>query len=522
LTQTSSTEPGPTAPIAARGTSTKRLVRGSSLLFAGQLLSKGSNFALQVMIVRCLSQSDYGAFAYALSIVTFVHYVVNLGMGRAVSRFVPIYHEERDWSRLFGSIAMIALTIVSLGLAIALALHGLKGFVGGRLVSDELAMSLLLVMIFLAPVQALDEMMVGLFASLASPKAIFFRKHVLTPALKFAVVAVLVIQGRDVHFLASGYVAAGVLGVLVYCVLLWRTMENAGILQHFSFRGMKMPWRDILTFSIPLLTTDLVFVVMNTMDAVLLEHFKDTTAVASLRAVQPAAKMNELVMKSFATLFLPMAARLFARQDREGLNKLYWQTAIWIACFSFPVFALTAPLAEPMTVLLYGERYADSAIILAMLSFGYYFNAATGFNGMTLKVYRMVKYVVTLNVVTAVINLLLNLFLIPRWGAVGAATGTLCALVIHNILKQTGLLLGTGISIFDWRYARTYVVIVAASASLLAFALLTSLPPWTSVVLAAVASVLVIRLNRSMLTLIHTFPEIMKLPGMRWLFRGSE
>jgi O-antigen/teichoic acid export membrane protein len=364
-------------------------------------------------------------------------------------------------------------------------------------------------------------MMVGLFASLASPKAIFFRKHVLTPGLKFAVVAVLVVQGRDVHFLAEGYLAAGVLGILVYCVLLWQTMQRAGMLQHFSFRDLKMPWREVLTFSILLMSTDLVFIVMNTLDALLLEHFKDTTAVASLRAVQPAAKMNELVKKSFLTLFLPMAARLFARGDTEGINRLYWQTAIWSACFSFPVFALTVPLAEPMTVLLYGERYADSAIILAMLSFGYYFNAATGFNGTTLKVYRMVKYVVTLNVVTAVINLGLNLFLIPRWGAVGAATGTLCALIIHNILKQTGLLLGTGISPFEWRYARVYLVIMAASGGLLAFAVLTDLPPWTSVVLAAVASVLVIRLNRSMLTLIHTFPEVMRLPGMRWLFRES-
>ncbi|MGH2570204.1 MAG: polysaccharide biosynthesis C-terminal domain-containing protein, partial [bacterium] len=240
-----------------------------------------------------------------------------------------------------------------------------------------------------------------------------------------------------------------------------------------------------------------------------------------MRAVQPAAKMNELVMKAFATLFIPMAARLYARQDREGINRLYWQTAIWIACFSFPIFALTAPLAEPMTVLLYGERYADSAIILAMLSFGYYFNAATGFNGTTLKVFRMVKYVVVLNFATALFNLVLNLFLIPRWGAVGAATGTLCALIVHNILKQAGLI-RTGISIFEWRYLRVYLVIMGASAGLLAFAALTTLPPWTSVVLGAVASLLVIRMNRSMLTMIHTFPEVMKLPGMRWLFRESD
>jgi O-antigen/teichoic acid export membrane protein len=473
------------------------------------------------MIVRYLSQGTYGAFAYALSIVILVQHLVNLGMGRAIARFVPIYHEEGDYDRMLGTIVLIPLTIVSLGLAIGLGLHGLQGFVGGSLVSDELAVSLLLIMIFLAPVQALDEMLIGLFASFASPKSIFFRKHVLAPVLKAVVVVALVLGGRDVFFLAGGYLAASTLGIVVYSWLLYRTMRVAGIVEHFSMRTMRMPWRDILSFSIPLMTTDLVFIVMNTTDAVMLEYFHDATAVASIRAVQPAAKMNLLVMASFATLFLPMAARLFARQDREGINRLYWQTAIWIACFTFPVFALTFSMAKPVTLLLYGERYAQSAVILAMLSFGYYFNASLGFNGITLKVFRKVKYVVTLNFIAAFVNLGLNLILIPRYGAIGAAIGTLSALIFHNLLKQAGLRLGTGISLFEWRYARVYVVILGGAGSLLLFQTVTEAPVWAGIAMAVITSLLVLRLNRRMLTIGETFPEVMKMPGMRWFFQAE-
>jgi len=515
LTQTSAADASEAG--AAGSTSTKRLVRGSSLLFVGRILSLGANFVIQVTIVRYLSQGAYGAFAYAMSIVMLVESLVNLGMGRAVSRFVPIFHEEQDWDRLLGTLVMIPLTIVSLGLAVGVALYGLRDFVAGSLVSDQLAVSLLLVMIFIAPVQALDDLMVGLFASFASPKSIFFRKYVVGPSLKTLVVLALIAAGRDVHFLAGGYLAAGVFGVLLYAVLLWRMLKRLGIAQHLSFRRMSMPWREMLTFSIPLMTTDLVYIVMNTMDAVMLGHFKDSTAVASLRAVQPAARLNQVVMASFGVLFMPTAARLFARQDHEGINRLYWQTAIWIACFSFPVFALTFSLAEPMTRLLYGERYAGSAVILAMLAFGYYFNAALGFNGMTLRVFRRVRYVVVLNVATAVTNLVLNLLLIPRWGPVGAAAGTLSALVVHNVLKQTGLRLGTGISLFDRRYSRVYVVIAGAAVALLAFQALTDAPPWASLAMAVAASILVVRTNRSLLTLGDTFPELTRLPGLSWL-----
>ena len=72
--------------------------------------------------------------------------------------------------------------------------------------------------------------------------------------------------------------------------------------------------------------------------------------VAAFRAVQPTARLNQIVLQSFALLFTPAAARLFARDDREGINTLYWQNAAWMAIFSFPIFALTFSLAGPITV----------------------------------------------------------------------------------------------------------------------------------------------------------------------------
>ena len=49
-----------------------------------------------------------------------------------------------------------------------------------------------------------------------------------------------------------------------------------------------------------------------------------------------------------------------------------------MAVFSFPVFAMTCMSSHAVTVALFGERYASSAPILALLSLGYYFNAALG------------------------------------------------------------------------------------------------------------------------------------------------
>ena len=46
-----------------------RLLRGSSVLLAGRLLSKVINLGVQIAIVRYLAKDDFGAFAYGLALV---------------------------------------------------------------------------------------------------------------------------------------------------------------------------------------------------------------------------------------------------------------------------------------------------------------------------------------------------------------------------------------------------------------------------------------------------------------------
>ena len=143
-------------------------------------------------------------------------------------------------------------------------------------------------------------------------------------------------------------------------------------------REIEIPGREILTLTVPLLTTSLVWVLIGSTDVILLQRFGSTVDVGAFRAIQPAAELNQFVILSFAPLFTPLAARLFARGNRAALDDLYWQTAAWIATLSFPILVLTSVLAHPLTTTLYGSRYAGSAAYLTILAVGYYVQAALG------------------------------------------------------------------------------------------------------------------------------------------------
>jgi O-antigen/teichoic acid export membrane protein len=507
-------EPAPSGPGQS---DTAKQIRGSSLLLVGRFISMGVNFIVQVLIVGHLAKSDYGAFALALSMVTLGSMLVTFGLDRGASRFLAVYDEQGDYDRLFGTLLMVGGTILTLGLALILLVVGLQESLLGLLVSDPLAIAILVILIALAPIEAADQLLGGTLAVFASARAIFLRKYVIGPGFRLLVVLLLVLGDFGVEFLAAGYVISGAVGVAIYAGILWTVLKNRGVREHLRFSTVKVPFREILIFTLPLLSTDLVYIAMNTSDALLLGHFWGTEAVAELRAVQPLAGLNAIVFSSFTLLYMPAASRMFARNDRGGVADLYWRTAIWMAVFSFPIFAVTTSLAGPVTELLYGERYLGSATYLAILSCGYYFNAALGFNGLTLRVFGLIRYTVAINLTAAVANLVLNLTLIPRFGALGAAIATMSTMVFHNILKQAGLRRGTGIDLFAWQYLRVYVFVAAAAAALGLAQVLLHPPLWVGLPLAAIASLVVVVANRRLLQVQETFPEVLKLPFMRRL-----
>src|SRR5690606_25472126 len=100
--------------------------------------------------------------------------------------------------------------------ALVLLVWGLRGLVSGALLDDPALEPLLLILVFLAPIQALDNLFQSLLAVFVRPKAIFVRRHVLGPLFRLVVVLLLIAADGGARFLAAGYVIAGALGVLLY------------------------------------------------------------------------------------------------------------------------------------------------------------------------------------------------------------------------------------------------------------------------------------------------------------------
>lgn len=494
-------------------------VRGSSLLFVGRLASLLLTTATQVIIVRVLTKEDFGGFAYALALVAAGRTLLSLGQGRLLSQFMSTYQERQDHDRMFGAMFLAAGTIVVTSVLTLTTLFVFRDPLIGSAVDTPIAVQMVLILAFLAPLEAFDQVFVSLFAVFSKPRSIFVRKYVLTPGLRLVVVVVLVVTGSGVSLLATGYVLAQLAGLFIYVALLVKLLRERGLLARLRLRRVILPFREVFAFSFPLITNELVFLSMNTVGVFLLAHYHSLEEVANYRAVFPAARLNQVVFAVFVTLYLPMAARLFAREDTDGLRRSYWQTALFLAVFTFPIFALTGPFAPATTRVLFGERYAESAIVLALLAVGYYFNVMLGFNTFTLQVCGRLRYLVGVNVFAAALNVGLSVILVPRMAAAGVAVANCVTLLVQNLLNQAALRRSIGTSFIDRRYVRGYLVIAGCAAVLWGFQVLVSPGFLLSLGAATVGGAVVLLANRRLLELAETFPELRKVPVLRVLIK---
>jgi O-antigen/teichoic acid export membrane protein len=389
---------------------------------------------------------------------------------------------------------------------------GVRGALLGRLTEDPLALAMLLVLIGLAPVNGLDRLLLGVSAAFAGARAIFFRRHLLAPLLKLGAVGAVVATDGDARSLAWAFLVAGVVGVAVHVAALWAALRATGLMAKLRWKRGATPVREVLGYSLPLLSSEFVSIVRVSLVVVLLGMLGESVQVAEFRAVLPVARLNQVVLVSFSYLFTPAAARLLTRDDTAGMRALYLRTTAWTTVLALPVLLVSFSLAPSVTVLLFGEEYRTAAAVLSVLSLGYFLNSALGFNAQTLKVIGRFRPIVFVDAVAVVVAVGLGWILIPRHGALGGAAATLSTHVVQNALHQVNLQRIAGIRARDLPHLRLYVPVALVAGALLAIELAWQPPLFVTLPMAAVASLGVLVASRQLLDVGQTFPEVARVP----------
>lgn len=490
--------------------SSKAQMRGSALLLIGRLLGMGLGLVIQLLLVRILTKDDFGSFAWALSIVTLVQSVIPLGLDRVDSRFLAKYDEEGDDRKVAGVLVTEGLVVVGLGAVVALAVLLWHSRLSPGIAPSETAANLLVLMVLLAPLAALDAMVMNTFATFARARAVFVRRYLLEPGLRLTAIVGVYLLGAGVYGLTVGYVLASLLGFSIYAVMVVRLLSRLGVLAELHGR-VTLPVRAMLREGFPLLSSSLVYVVVMALPTFVLGAVGTSADVATLRAVMPIAQLSMAAAGAFWVLFPPMITRLWQRGDMLAVRLTYWRTALWVAVVSYPALVLGTSFSAPVTTTLLGQQYAASAPLLAITGFGFWLQAASGFSAILMATAGRLRFVFFANIATLVIGVASAFLLIPRYGPWGAAISMSLSLVLGNVLRQLGMR-GLAPGVLERWMVGPYSA-MAAGVGVTAL-----LQHWLGVgfvlalLISAVSTLGVLVVTLPYLDLADTFPELLRMP----------
>jgi O-antigen/teichoic acid export membrane protein len=491
-------------------------VRGSGLIFAANIFAALVELVSQVVLVRALSKGQFGAFAFAIALVLFVQNIAVFGMPLTVSRFVPMRREARDAGGLLGVIVMSVVTVLALGVVCVAGLVVGMALIPSDTIGPD-SSQLTATLAFLIPLEALIVVLTAVFATYGRTRAIVIRGSLVAPGLKLAVTSTLVLFDTSVEFVAVGWVCASLVGAILYswmCVVMLRV---EGLLRPAVRRAVVWPWREMIPFAAVALATTMVWACLEMSDAILLGALRGPADVATMRAVTPFMRGYGIVLASFLVLFAPLASTYFARRDVSAMRQVYVRTASWTTTLSFPVFLLTFVFPDALVEGLYGPQYESSRTVLMVLSIGYCIQAATGFNGQVLKIHGYLRYTLIVDMIAVVLNVSLNLLLIPPFGALGAAFGTSATLIAHNALKQIALRRLTGVRLWDPGYVKLLVTAAVLTAGSAVIGAVAGPSLLVACVVTVAATLLLVRITGATLRIDETFPWAAGIPLLRRL-----
>jgi O-antigen/teichoic acid export membrane protein len=392
------------------------LARNSGLNFIDGAISLASALVVSVLLARGLGAERFGVYALVMSVVIFTLVFARLGVSGTVRRYVAELDGKGD----------LATAAIVLGRALKLGLlSGLLATAALAAAAGPLAMFFhsvdLRVDLLIGAAMVLPMVLVGILRAVISGLQHYgnlVRLNLATSPLWVVGCSIAVWRG------------VGVPGVLIASLAI--ELINLVALGWWSVRYVGMRWRVPLPtelrsrlqrYNIALGVLILLnAVVWERSEILFLGRFQGATQV-SFYAVPFALteRVVDLVPGAILGVLLPGLSFVQGRADTGRFTSVLSDALRYLAMLTLPICLFGIPLAPAIISLLYGSQFEGAAVVLQILLVSAVFGVLGQASRSALLGLERQGWLLKTGSVAAIASIGLDLVLIPRWGAIGAA-----------------------------------------------------------------------------------------------------
>ena len=404
------------------------VVRGASAAFILKLVRVGLLFGLHAFLVRFVGVTIYGEYVYVIAWLEILALFGQAGFNNASLRFVSAYRGEGRWKLLggvirrssqisFGNsliIAAIAATIVwqvQNFLEISLVYAFWSGFL------------LLPIMVILrlsnAQLLALKRVVVShLPEAVLYPIALILGVFISVEIFRFQPSASLILN----------------LGIatLLILYLISRSLLSNCLPQEVLHGSKDYRTNEWIKVALPLLAVSAVNLVLIRTDVIMIGIFRSTTEVGVYTAASMIASIVPFTLVAANTIVAPVISELFTQHRMAELQSIITFVTRWIFMLTIPIVLGIMILGE-FILSLFDPTFVSGYVALIILTLGQIINVFVGSVAFLLTMTNHQNIAAKVMGISAFMNIILNLMLVPIYGIMGAAIATAITMIFWNI-----------------------------------------------------------------------------------------
>ncbi len=418
-----------------------KALRGAITVLAISVISSLVAYAIRFILARKLTVEDYGLFFALLSFISLLGLFQNLGLGYALLKYIPELRIAKNWGKIKSLIASsFIIQAVSSGIIALLLVVFARQIMTTVFHTDKVWLGMLFAAIFFASF-AQNVVIVCLQGF---QKMFLFSIHDLSRNLLVVIISIALFSlGFSLSAPALAYLA---MYIITFFVFFWIFTSKV----FPKFWKVKTDWAKpdfsrLLLFGLPAMLTIFGHNVLQSTDTILLTYFAGLTQAGFYQAAVPLAGVVLYLGYAVSAVTTPMVSELLAQKKRKELKTGIKLLHKYLFLGAIPVAAGLITFPEVFISVFFGEKFLGGAPALMILSVGVAFYTMAYVNLSAIFGLGKPKQTTKIMLATIVLNILLNIALIPKFGIIGAASATsasylflLCA-SSYKINKAVGI-----------------------------------------------------------------------------------
>ena len=427
----------------ATNTSIQKIAKGTLIVLIGSLVGILFTFIGRVLIIRFWSQSDYGVFSLALAILLIFSLIGSLGLGQGIIRNIAYSRGKKEGKKILDFISASIFFSIVASILLGFFLFFISKFIALRLFNEPGLIAPLKIFAIALPILNVINIVASIFRGFDQVKPMVYFKQVLIHALFPVFIVIIVFFNLAFIYVFYGYLASIVISCILLIIYALKRISTSKI---FSLKSIaSSPAKELILFSLPLLGSTILVDIIIWADTFMLGSLKSSADVGLYAAANPLARFISFPIIAFSVIFISIVSGLYAKGKMDEIKRNFVILTKWICLPTLPVFFLLFLYPDEIITFLYGSSYLPAATALRILSIGYIIKNFTGLHQSLLVAANKTRFIFSSLLVVAILNIVLNFALIPRFGIVGAAIASAISIFAANLIKSLKLYSITGV-----------------------------------------------------------------------------